>query len=170
MLSLSDFSPLRVGGLVLCMLDVATYLFIVNQASLRKRRILVALQQQATPEQQQENMGPLRDDAVMEELLGWVYAYRHRADSSTAAISRDAAGPPTTIDTQTTASTNSQINNNGWSGTYRYYRGSRSRGKKTKKLRDLPTVLEDTDIHSLPDLEQARAQRTMLVGFRSFEL
>jgi hypothetical protein len=167
MISLSDFSPLRVGGLVLCMLDVATYLFIVNQASLRKRRILVALQQQVTPEQQQQ-MGPLRDDAVMEELLGWVYAYRHRADSSTTAISRDAAGPPPTIDTQTTASTNSQ-NNNGWSSTNRYRR-SRSKGKNTKKLRDLPTVLEDTDIHSLPDLEQARAQRTMLVGFRSFEL
>jgi hypothetical protein len=157
MISLSDFSALRICGLVLCLLDVATYWFIINQASQRKQRRMAAAL--SSDQQQPTDVGPLRDDAVMEELLGWVYRYRADPDE----ISSNACSK-----TQTSASTNSmRFEYTSWSTTKCWFY---HKSKNKKKLRVLPTVLEDFDGQSLPDLERAKAQRTMVVGFRSFEL
>jgi hypothetical protein len=165
MISLSDFSALRICGLALCLLDVTTYWFIVHQASLRKqRRMVAALSSDLQPP---TDVGPLRDDAVMEEMLGWVYRYRVDKDE----VSSPARANEASATTQTSsASTKNSM---------RYYEnasrstskcGSYHKSKNVKKFRVLPTVLEDIDGQSLPDLARAKAQRTMLVGFRSFEL
>jgi hypothetical protein len=103
MISLSDFSALRICGLALCLLDVATYWFIVHQASLRKqRRLVAALSSDLQPP---TDVGPLRDDAVMEELLGWVYRYRADKDE----VSSTARAIEASSTTQTSASTKNSI-------------------------------------------------------------